>query len=187
MIKFNDKKKESDRIKAYKLLNKLKDKGISRPEIIKILIDNYGVNKGRVYDWYSGRNMPWKLKEKVEHLEYCEELFYLLGAMLGDGCIYEWKGQFQVKIYGEKEFIEKCAIKLSLCLKKDIKCYYYKSYFKTRGSHLWYIQTSHKKLFMLFQSIRTDLGMVLNLMKNKSFKGNSINFIEGFFDAEGCV
>lgn len=187
VIKFDDKNSDPKRIEAYKLLNVLKDSGTSKKEIIEIITKKFNISKGRIYGWYSGRNMPWVLKEKIEYLEYRKELFYVLGAMLGDGCIYYWRGQYQVKIYGEKEFIEKCADKLSICLKKKINSYFYKSYYKRFGSNLWYIQTKHKKLFLLFKSIREDLNSILKLMEKENYYENSLQFIEGFFDAEGCI
>ena len=174
-------------VEAYNLMKELKEKGILRKEIVEILTKKYEVSNKRIYGWYAGRNTPWPLKERNEVIENRRELFYILGALLGDGCIYHWKNQYQVKIYGEDEFIQKCAIKLSFCLKKKINKYFYKSYFNRYGTNLWYIQTSHKKLFDLFKNIRENLDELLNLMKEGNYKENSLQFIEGFFDAEGCI
>lgn len=175
------------RVEAYNFMNRLKEQGIFKKEIIEILTQKYEISDGIIYSWYAGRNTPWPLKERNEVIEYRKELFYLLGALLGDGCIYHWKGSYQIKIYGEEEFIQKCAIKLSLCLKKKINKYFYKSYFNRHGTNLWYIQTSHKKLFDLFKNIRTNLDELSNLMKKRGYRKNSLQFIEGFFDAEGCI
>ena len=171
------------------MLKELKTKGISRQEIIKIITNKFNFSRGIVYDWHSDRSIPWKLKEKIEYLEHGKELFYILGAMLGDGCIYYWKKSrdCQVKIYGEKEFIEKCATKLSICLKKKINGYYYKSYYKRFGGDLWFINISHKKLFILFKNIRNNLNSIFDLIAKGNYKENCLFFIEGFFDAEGCV
>jgi|SRR3989344_3210283 len=175
------------RVEAYNLMKELKEKGILRKEILELVTKKYGISKRRIYDWYAGRDTPWLLRDRGEFLEFKKELFYILGALFGDGCIYYWKGIYQVKIYGEKEFISKCATKLSLCLKKKINGYFYKSYFNKHGTDLWYIQTGHKKLFNLFKSVRTNFDEVLDLIKEGDYKENSLHFIEGFFDAEGCV
>jgi len=175
------------RIKAYKLMKELKKKSVSRKDVVNTVSRKFEISRGRIYDWYSGRNTPWSLKEKIENLEFGKELFYILGAMLGDGCIYYWRGIYQVKIYGEEEFTKKCAEKLSICLKKNINHYFYKSYYEKRGSNLWFINTDHKKLFTLFKEIKNNPDGILDLMKKGDYKENSLQFVEGFFDAEGCI
>jgi len=112
-----------------------------------------------------------------------------LGALLGDGCAYYWKNKevYLVSIVGEEEFIEKYALRASLCLRKKINPYYNKGRYKKFGTHLWFSNTNHKKLFTLFKSVRNDLDSILTLMKEGNLKENSLQFIEGFFDAEGCV
>ncbi|MAF51285.1 MAG: hypothetical protein CMH64_04310 [Nanoarchaeota archaeon] len=175
------------RIKAYKLMKELKKKEISKKETVDRINKEFEISTSTLYDWYAGRNAPWESKEKIENLEYNKELFYILGAMLGDGCIYYWRGQYQVKIYGEEEFIRKCAEKLSICLRKNINHYFYKSYYEKWGSNLWFINTVHKKLFILFKEIRSNPYRILDLMGKSNYKENSLQFVEGFFDAEGCV
>ena len=101
--------------------------------------------------------------------------------MLGDGCIYRWKNDYQVSIWGEKEFIEKCACKLLLVVNMHINTH------KHATKNMWWVKLSHVKLFTLFEKIRGDLNYLMTIMKEPNYCANSLAFIEGFFDAEGCV
>ena len=122
-------------------------------------------------------------------MENTTELSYILGALLGDGCIYHWKknNSYLVHILGEDEFTQKYAQKLSICIDKKINNHFYKSKYLKLGCKVWFVSINHEKLFFLFKSIREDLTIVLNLMKKDRFRENALQFIEGFFDAEGCV
>ncbi len=114
-------------------------------------------------------------------LNYCPELFYILGAMLGDGCIYRWKNDYQVSIVGEEEFTQKCANKLSVITDKHLNIH------KHPFRNFWWVKISHHDLFVLFEKVRGDLAYLHNFMNESDYHSNSLAFIEGFFDAEGCI
>ncbi|MGV8150321.1 MAG: LAGLIDADG family homing endonuclease [Candidatus Woesearchaeota archaeon] len=121
------------------------------------------------------------MKRHNNTLNKCPELFYIIGAMLGDGCVYKWKNDYQVSIVGEKEFAEKCAKKISVVVEKQVRIH------KDKKRNMWWIKLSHHKLFMLFQKIRGDMNLLNNIMKEYEYYSNSLELIEGFFDAEGCI
>lgn len=122
-------------------------------------------------------------------LEYKKELFYVLGALLGDGCIYYWKkkGHYLINIVGEKEFIEKYANRICLCTNRKINCCFYKSKYLSLGCKVWFVNMNCKELYLLVKNIKEDLDNLLFLMNKGDIKENSLQFIEGFFDAEGCI
>lgn len=112
-----------------------------------------------------------------------EELFYVLGALLGDGCAYHWKKKDYriILLVGNNEFTEKYADKLFKCTGKRVKpCI-------NRNKNVWQHKISNIQLFSLFKKIRINLAYLNNLMKKGDHYKNSLQFIEGFFDAEGCV
>ena len=69
------------RLKAFDLLIQLKSKNISRFEIITRVHHDFGVPIGSLYDWYRNKCLPHGRKGKIK---FRPELFYALGALLGD-------------------------------------------------------------------------------------------------------
>ena len=167
------------RIKAYNLMIKLIENKFPWTVIIKQISNNYKISYGTVFGWYKYGLSPFG-KRKIQ---YCKELFYVLGALLGDGCAYYWKknNKYMVIIVGEKEFMNKYSNKLSICTGKRVKEYI------DRSKNTWNHKTWNIELYLLFKSVQRDLNHLHSLLRNTSYYENSLSLIEGFFDAEGCV
>ncbi len=101
--------------------------------------------------------------------------------MLGDGCAYHWHNQFQVWLVGEEEFTLKFAEELSACLGRQVRHYKYGS------KQPWFVRIDNAELFFLFLSVRRDHSLMRTLVQEVDPEGGWTHFIEGFFDAEGCV
>ncbi|MBT3835755.1 hypothetical protein HOD05_03150 [Candidatus Woesearchaeota archaeon] len=165
------------RLRTYDHLIKLKKQGISRKKIIDLTYDNYKISIGTLYSWYSG-NKPYGRKDNVV---YVPELFYVLGALLGDGCPYQWKiTNNYVILVGDNNFTTKYSNKLASCIKKIDKPYI------DRSKNVWFVRSNNYELFTLFKKSRENNDF-LKKMINKEKHLSSIFFVEGFFDAEGCV
>ena len=175
----NIKTKYESRIEAYELLNKLKQNSIPKKEAIAKVSNQFGIPYGTLYGWYKYDGSPFG-KRKIR---YNKELFYVLGALLGDGCHYYWKkgDTYTVIIAGEKEFINKYSEKLSICTGKKIKGYL------NRSNNTWHLTKCSIELYLLFKKIRENLDVLESLIKKGNYYENSLEFVEGFFDAEGCV
>ena len=167
------------RVEAYNLMNELKEQNISKTEIVNIINNRFKIPYQTTYHWYQYNLSPFGKKRLV----YNKELFYVIGALLGDGCAYHWKkmDRHMVILSGEKEFINKYSLKLSKCVNRIIKGHI------VRGKNIWQLTTSNFELYSLFKKIRDDFNYVHSLIKKSDYKTNSLFFIEGFFDAEGCV
>ena len=119
----------------------------------------------------------------MNKIEYKKELFYVIGALLGDGCAYHWKKN-NVKtlvLIGDYNFTKKYTEKLSKCSRNRVKNYI------DRSKNIWFVRIGNITLYNLFKEIREDLNKLRILIKRDNYKDNSLEFIEGFFDAEGCV
>lgn len=111
---------------------------------------------------------------------YEKNFYYILGALLGDGCVYKWKDKYQFWLMGNKKFAAKYASCLSEYLGKNIKNY------KRSNRNFWYVCVDNKELFNLVKTSRKDLERYgkINLSNFEEFGSY---FVEGFFDAKGCI
>jgi len=168
-----------ERIKAYELMNELKENGLNNKEIALQINKRTSIPMGTVYNWAKYDKSPFG-KRKIQ---YRNELFYVLGALLGDGCAYYWKkgDKYMVIIVGEKELIEKFSEKLFLCTGKKIKGYAY------RDRNAWYLKTWNIELYQLLKKIKENNSFLNNIIRRGNYNKNILQFIEGYFDAEGCV
>lgn len=166
------------RIKVFDLLNELKGNGMSRKEIVDKLHNEFDIPIGALYDWHSGKFCPYGRRGE---LTYRAELFYVLGALLGDGCLYNWKitNNFIILV-GDKKFTTKYAYMLSMCTSRVVKPYI------IRSKNIWFVRSNNFRLYSLFKKIRDDLSYLEQLV-SPNYKKSALMFIEGFFDAEGCV
>jgi intein/homing endonuclease len=113
-------------------------------------------------------------------LEQKRDLFYVLGVLLGDGYIYHWKSFYSVGILVKnKSFAMKFAEHLSKCIGREVFAYC------SKKRMLWFVRIGNFELFTLFKNFRNDLNFkkAIEVMP----KEDALQFIEGFFDAEGCV
>ena len=127
-------------------------------------------------------SMP-KIKRELLKINYMPALFYVLGALLGEGCIYYWRKNEShlINLSGDENFTQKYAEKISKCFNWKIKKHI------NRNQNLWFVNFYNQELYYLFKDIRKDLNILLNLLKEGNYKKNCLQFVEGFFDAEGCV
>ncbi len=166
-------------IQAYERSLELRKIGLIDKQIIPRIVKEYSILEGTIYNWLKYDKSPFG-KRKIQNKP---ELFYVLGSLLGDGCAYYWKrgDKYMVLIVGEKELIEKYSDKLATCTGRRIKGYAY------RDRNAWYLKTWNVELFRLLKKIREDQKFLLDLVKNGDYHENILQFIEGYFDAEGCV
>lgn len=176
--KFNIRTNHKLRLEAFDMLQKLKNENVSRQEIVNKINKKFGIPIVTAYDWYRNKHLPYGRRGDIV---YRAELFYVLGALLGDGCVYNWKTTNNyVILIGDKSFTTKYANMLTLCIGKKSKPYI------DRSKNVWFVRSNNFKLYYLFKRIRKDINYLENLM-NQNDECCKVLFIEGFFDAEGCV
>ena len=109
-------KRRKNRLEAYDNLIRLKNKKVIRKEIIDQIHETYGIPIGALYAWYSGTQIPFGRKGRLSHKP---ALFYVLGALLGDGCLYKYRESCNyVIVVGDQRFANKYARKVSVCTNK---------------------------------------------------------------------
>jgi intein-encoded DNA endonuclease-like protein len=165
------------RINAYRKFVELRD-SYPRVDVVNCITKEYGLTKSTIYQWFKGSDPLGNRAGKVNKVV---ELLYVLGALLGDGWAYHWRGNFQVGVVGEHEFTSKFAKKLSVCLGRVVKNYKY------GAKNAWFVRVGNAELYFLFKTIRRDLTRVDRLIEQISGPQGQMAFVEGFFDAEGCV
>lgn len=151
---------------------------LSRKVIIDKINAEYYIPRGTLYDWYKDKHIPWGRAGKVV---YRAEIFYVIGALLGDGCLYKWKPTNNyVVLVGDKKFTTKYAKYLNVCTNKKTRSYI------DRNKNIWFVRANNFELYELFKKSRFDVTYLEHLI-TKSGSLAALLFIEGFFDAEGCV
>ena len=164
------------RLKAFDRLTELKRIDSSRKEIIEKIYDEFGIPKQNLKTWYDGVFRPFGRRG---NLTYKPELLYVLGALLGDGCVYKWKiTNNYVILVGDKNFTDKYAERVSLCIGKRDRAYI------DRSKNIWFVKSNNYALHELFKKVRTDTSYLESLINTRK---EAMLFVEGFFDAEGCV
>jgi hypothetical protein len=100
------------RLKAYELFQELSARDKSTREMVCTISRRFGVSQSAVYAWTNGVS---PFGRRCGRITYTKELFYVIGALLGDGCIYFWKNGYQISLLGEREFCVKYAERVSAC------------------------------------------------------------------------
>lgn len=166
------------RLRAFDLLQKLKEKRVSRQEIAHNLNNEFGVSIATIYLWYDGKFVPYGRKGRIVMRP---ELFYVLGALLGDGCVYRWKPTNNyVILVGDKKFTTKYSEMLEPCISKKDKPY------PIRSKNVWFVRSNNFELYSFFKKAREDPAYLRELLARNDERSKTL-FVEGFFDAEGCV
>jgi len=166
------------RMIAFDVFKGLLASTYSRKEIIDKIKKEFGIPYGTLYDWYRAKHVPWG---RAGEITLKAAIFYVLGALIGDGCVYNWKPTNNyVILVGDKRFTTKYSKFLKLCIRKQVKPYI------DRSKNIWFVRTNNFALFELFKRARSDL-VYLEGMIAKHEKQAALLFIQGFFDAEGCV
>ncbi len=151
---------------------------LTRREVVNRISSEHGLTKSTVYQWFKGVT---PIGRRAGSIRKVPELLYVLGALLGDGCVCHWHGHFQAWLVGEEEFTAKFASKLSNSLERQVRHYKYGS------KNAWLVHVDNAELFLLFLSVRTDHALIGRLVGEIDIESGWREFIEGFFDAEGCV
>ena len=167
------------RLKAFDCLREeFQKNNLSRKEIINRIHNEFDIPVGTIYGWYNNTFLPYGRKGRVL---YGPELLYVLGALLGDGCIYNWKitNNYAILV-GDYNFATKYAKMLAVCTTTKTKPYI------DRSKNIWFVRSNNFELYSLFKKLREDLKSLMQLIDINNGK-YPLSFIEGFFDAEGCV
>jgi len=115
-------------------------------------------------------------------LNFNKEMAYMFGAIFGDGHVSEdgisfdlWDNNFAKECLknGEKAFHIKCMFKNS----------YWKGY-KTKYYRVNFYSKNLRDFFKNYKKSTQDWVIPKEIKNNNKFK---INFLKGFFDAEGCA
>src|SRR3989338_564636 len=123
------------RVKAFDQLIELKNKNVVQEEAIKIIELNSEIPYGTIWGWYSGKFRPFGRKGDIIK---CPELFYVIGALLGDGCLYRWRvTNNYVILVGDFLFTEKYAKMLNICTNKRVKNYI------DRHKNVWFVRSNN--------------------------------------------
>jgi len=166
------------RMNAFDVFHNLRVLGLSRKEVVDRINREFSIPIGTLYDWHSNKHIPYGRKGKIT---YRPELYYVIGALLGDGCLYKWRPTNNyVILVGDKRFTTKYCKLLRICTGKHSKPYI------DRSKNIWFSRTNNFELYELFKKSRADLNYLKKLILNSN-KRAALLFIEGFFDAEGCV
>ena len=166
------------RMVAFDAFKSLIVNKLSRKVIIDKINTEFDIPRGTLYDWYKGKHIPWGRAGKVVHQV---EIFYVIGALLGDGCLYKWKPTNNyVILIGDKKFTAKYAKYLRICTNKKTRPYI------DRNKNIWFVRTNNFELYELFKKTRINLAYLEHLI-TKNGRRAALLFVEGFFDAEGCV
>lgn len=166
------------RMSSFDLLKELKQEGISCEGASELVHNQTGISKSSLHDWYYSKYAP---HGRRGYLNITPDLFYVLGALFGDGCIYKYRTtNHYIILAGDYDFATKYANRLSKCIGKKNNPYI------DRNKNVWIVRANNHKLFRLFRNLREDIESLSSMLKN-STTSSSMLFLEGFFDAEGCV
>ncbi|MGH9993427.1 MAG: LAGLIDADG family homing endonuclease [Nitrososphaera sp.] len=154
----------------------MKSRGSSRLSIVNLVKEQFGIPTSTCYLWFAGSHSPYGSLGKVKTKQ---NLLYVLGVLLGDGYAYNWHSSYNVGILVKDEsFAKKFAGQLSKCISRNVTAY------PSRKRNLWFVKVGNYELFTLLGDFKSNLNLISD---KKISSDDALQFIEGFFDAEGCV
>jgi hypothetical protein len=141
------------------------------------------VRRGRKYCSLSCRNKSdeWKLKKSLKpDLQPNENLAYILGVMLGDGCVCKYRRERRIQLSTKsKEF----AISFAEALKKmGLHPYILFTKLRKRSYGWWFLKANSTVFYEWYRSLSID--DIYRLLETPSMKRA---FIRGFYESEGCL
>ena len=175
------------RLEAFKRFQQLSARGKSRRELVLAISRQFGLSQETVYGWVRGTS---PFGTRCGTIWYSKGLFYVIGALLGDGCVYHWRNTFQIWLVGEPEFCDKYARMASLVCKHSRRSFRKPIHYKARpwsGKNAWFVHFQNAELFFLIKQMRERLDLLTELLRRGDRRANGLQLIEGFFDAEGCI
>jgi len=173
------------RIKLFDEVRRLRGLGLSYGEIIDEIERMYGVslNPSHVSFWVRGIYNPYNERRYIptlDHLRPSEELAYVIGAVLGDGCVYRLQKYHYLVVLKVKdlEFAEKFAECISKVLGREPP----KTIPVKDGTFA--VEVKSKTLYEL-------LKKPIDIDRIRQYVEHCIDcvcsFLRGFFDSEGSI
>jgi len=159
--------------KVYRQAVKLKRQGYGPKQISRIL----GVARGTVSSWlYSGKSPTNKLR--FFNPVPSKELSYVVGAVLGDGCLFYNKG-YQIQLVAkDREFV----VYFGRCLTKLLKRKRMYPLFKRDGNKGW------SKMYGMWATSKLLWLWLQNWELHKTVvKSHPDSFLRGLYDSEGSI
>jgi intein-encoded DNA endonuclease-like protein len=179
------------RIKIYNDAIVLRQQGRSYNEIINIIEQEYGIRlaKSTLGYWIRGQRDPYNGRyiPSLDLLEPSEELAYVIGVILGDGCVWK-KGDNKYAIglqANDKEFVKKFATCLAKVLgRKPIKVGRVRLKLNGEIYTRYYALAVSKTLYELLRK-PIDLQRINKYIEH--CPRCIAAFLRGLFDSEGVV
>lgn len=167
-----------ERLRIYDELMDWIAKGTDSAILYYEFVKKRNLRKSSYYAWKNGSSKPYGRQGEVL---VNSSLYYLIGALLGDGCLYHHKETHNTFfLVGDELFCEKARWHFLSCTHRPIQVY------PMRSKNVYVVRTNNYELALLFDLFRSDNDALINFLKD-GVLNDRILFLEGFFDAEGCV
>jgi intein-encoded DNA endonuclease-like protein len=168
------------RTKVYNDVIKLGKQGLTYKEIQEKLFEKYKVQlcMKNIYNWINGKHHPFGNVSNFDG-NPSPELGYVIGAMLGDGCLYFDGGNYLLWLrVNDKEYAEefgRCLAKI-LGKKKPYKPFW------NKNRKQWIVVVCAVQLFKLLDRPLEELKPYIEYSKE-----TVASFLRALFDAEGSI
>ncbi|MBI3840804.1 MAG: hypothetical protein HY297_02440 [Thaumarchaeota archaeon] len=164
-------------MKAYEEFLRLRRENVPSDMTRLELVSKFGIPLDVVTKWLGGSSYY-----NSGRIRYVPQLFYVVGASLGDGYTYRHHQGYRVGLdVRQREFAVKYAAKLSEVLGSVVKPHF------SPALNIWFVRVGNLELFQLLREAKSDLGVLERLMMMGDSRRNVLEFLAGLFDAEGCV